>query len=632
MYIQILSFIGAAFLLLTLSRLGLVLWQWRRVSAVQGLGRVMLGGLRIDAHLVALGVAPGLLLAPWLDGMPAAMWLLGLWLQLVWLLICLLELSTPLFIVEYDTRPNRIYIDYLKYPQEVFGMLWRGYRGAAVLVLVLLALVGWVGHGLFAAGRPALGDMGWLMRAALWLLGVALAFLAIRGTLRHRPINPSNVAFCGDALVNTLPLNSLYNVLYAAYCLKNERAPADAYGKLPDEEVIDTVRRCAGLAGEAMDPAIPTLHAARPSPLMAGLRRPRNVVVIVEESLGARFTGFLGDTALTPCLDALSAEAWTFTRAYATGTRSVRGLEALVAGFPPALSEAVLRLPDTQSRFFTLAQYLRPQGYKSHFVYGGEAHFDNMKSFFMGNGFDVLHDQPTFQKPAFSGTWGVSDEDMFGRIHEILSAPSEQPQLVLAFSVSNHSPWEYPAGRIEPVGEPASVENTVRYADWALGRFFEQARTQPYWEDTLFLVAADHDARVGGKDCIPLRHFHIPALILGGSVAPRLDARIISQIDLPVTLLGLLGGNAMHPMIGHDLSDPAAGGRALMQYGENFGYLKGDLLTVLEPQRAPTLWRYGPPDSYQSLDVDAGLAREALAHALWPHQVYRARGYTLPGC
>jgi phosphoglycerol transferase MdoB-like AlkP superfamily enzyme len=178
--------------------------------------------------------------------------------------------------------------------------------------------------------------------------------------------------------------------------------------------------------------------------------------MIVEESLGAQYVANLGGAGLTPCLDALAETGWNFTRAYATGTRSVRGLEALSAGFPPTLSDAVLRLPNSQTRFFTLAQALKGLGYRSRFVYGGEAHFDNMKSFFLGNGFDELYDLPSFKNPAFVGTWGASDEDMFDKVHTLLSADGDQPTFTLAFSVSNHSPWEYPAGRIAVDGPPRS--------------------------------------------------------------------------------------------------------------------------------------------------------------------------------
>jgi phosphoglycerol transferase MdoB-like AlkP superfamily enzyme len=358
--------------------------------------------------------------------------------------------------------------------------------------------------------------------------------------------------------------------------------------------------------------------------------RPLNVVLIVEESLGAQYTGVLGGAGLTPEFDRLAGLGWNFTQAYATGTRSVRGLEAVVAGFPPTVSDAALRLPDAQSNFFTLAQLLRRQGYRSRFIYGGEAHFDNMKSFFFGNGFDDLYDRATFENPAFVGTWGASDEDMFAQLDRLLANPPDHPTLTLAFSVTNHSPWEYPQGRIQPLGEPASVENTVRYADWALGRFFDKAMASDYWQNTVFLVVADHDSRVFGASLVPLRHFHIPALILGADVPARRDDRLVSQIDLPPTLLSLAGIRAQHPMIGHDLCRADAGGRALMQYSDNYGYLRGDALLVLEPHRPPSQYRYAAPETYEPAALDAELAREALAHVLWPAWMYKNRRYTLP--
>jgi len=633
MYTQIVSFFVSASIFLSLCRLGLIIWQQQRVRAVRGIVPILVGGLRIDAALVSACIAPSLLVAPWIPASSPvaaiAMAVNSVYLQAAWFLICLLELSTPLFIVEYGVRPNRLYVDYLKHPREVMGMIWRGYTLVACGVVLGLIGCATLGYWVVAHANPAFAPTSWPTRIGVALVSAALAFLAIRGTLRHRPINPSTVAFCGDPLMNTSAMNSLYSVLYAVYAMKNERSSAQAYGKLTEREVIDAVRAAARLTPDIDNPRIPTLHRHTPT-ATSGAAKPRHIVLIVEESLGAKYVGHLGGQGLTPCLDALSHQAWTFTRAYATGTRSVRGLEALVAGFPPALSDAVLRLPDAQTGFFTLAQLLRTHGYRSRFIYGGEAHFDNMQGFFLGNGFDELHDHKTFKQPAFVGTWGVSDEDMFGRLHELLSSSTNTtPTLTLAFSVSNHSPWEYPAGRITPNGHPASVENTVRYADWALGQFFDRAQRSTYWNDTVFLVAADHEARVGGRQSVPVRDFHIPALILGGAVPARQDARIVSQIDMPVTLLSLLGLDTVHPMIGHDLNDPAAGGRALMQYGENFGYLKGDRLVVLEPGRLATQWHYVPPDRYASAHVDDALYHEALAHALWPDMVYRARSYTL---
>lgn len=622
-----LIFILASFALLTASRLLLAGWQWRRVQKAGGLLPILMGGLRIDAHQIAILAGIPLLASFWLGDTPFALHIAEWWFQLAWLLLGFLELATPQFITEYDSRPNRLFVEYLEHPKEVFGMLWKGYKAVIICALALMGVLGWVGHLLFGHATPDLPLPMW-QAALLTLVSACIIFLAIRGTLRHRPINPSTVAYCGDSLLNTLPLNSLYNVIYAIYSKKNERSAADVYGNLDPSEILDIVRKSAHIDGETLTRAIPTLHkqiADRPEP-----SRLKNIVIIVEESLGAQYVANLGGQKLTPNIDQLAGTAWNFARTYATGTRSVRGLEAISAGFPPTLSDAALRLPGAQSRFFTLAQLLKQYGYHSRFVYGGEAHFDNMKSFFLGNGFDSLHERESFNNPAFIGTWGASDEDMFNKVHSLLNTPSDQPSLTLAFTVSNHSPWEYPAGRIDVQGDPATVENTVRYSDWALGAFFERAKESAYWDNTLFLIVADHDARVGGEQLIPLKHFHIPALILGGDVQPYNDTRIISQIDLAPTLLSLAGISSEHPMIGHDLTKPTGGGRAMMQFSDNYGYLKGDQLLVLEPHRPIRQFTYHAPDTYTAETVQHTLAQEALAHVLWPDWAYRHQEYTLP--
>ncbi len=620
---QTLIFIFASFGFLTLCRISLAAWHWQRVQAAGGLWPILRGGLRIDATQIAMLAGIPALLGPWLGHYYAASTITEGWLLLSWFLLVLLEASTPQFIREYDTRPNRLYVEYLKHPKEVLGMLWRGYKLAICAALALIVVAAWAGVELFqhvSVDRPL---PGW--RPALYtVLIAAFLFLAIRGTWSHRPINPSTVAYCGDGMLNTLPLNSLYNVLYAIYSIKNERSASDVYGKLADDDIKEEVNRCAGIVPVGAD--IPSLHRHTPT---FSRDKPLNVVIIVEESLGAQYVGNLGGANLTPSIDTLSALGWNFTRAYATGTRSVRGLEAIVAGFPPTISDAALRLSGAQRDFFTLAQLLKLQGYRSHFIYGGEAHFDNMKGFFLGNGFDELHDIHTFQNPAFVGTWGASDEDMFEKLDALMREPTDHPKFALAFSVSNHSPWEYPAGRIAVEGNPATAANTVRYADWALGRFFEKAMASSYWHDTVFLVAADHDSRVSGANLVPMRHFHIPAFFLGADIGARRDDRIISQIDLPTTLLSMAGVHSEHPMIGRDLTQSDAG-RAMMQYGENYGYLKGESLLVLQPHRAAAQYRYDAPESYTPEAVDPDLHREALSHALWPTWVYKNQTYTLP--
>src|SRR5690606_11965162 len=112
-------------------------------------------------------------------------------------------------------------------------------------------------------------------------------------------------------------------------------------------------------------------------------------------------------------------------------------------------------------------------------------------------------------------------------------------------------------------------------------------------------------------------------------IQPRSDDRLVSQIDLPTTLLSLMGVQAEHPMIGHDMTQEG-GDRVMMQYKDNYGYMKGDQLVVLEPHRGASQFRYAAPESYEPQPLDADLAREALAHVLWPNWVYNQRAYTLP--
>jgi phosphoglycerol transferase MdoB-like AlkP superfamily enzyme len=267
------------------------------------------------------------------------------------------------------------------------------------------------------------------------------------------------------------------------------------------------------------------------------------------------------------------------------------------------------------------------------FVYGGESHFDNMRGFFLSNGFDRVVDESDFERWSFKGTWGVSDEDLFERAHQEFEAYGNQPFVALIFTSSYHSPYEFPENRLKPSDLTDNPEhNAIRYADYALGRFFALARASSYWEQTLFLVVADHDDRVRGASLVPIRHFHIPGLIIGPGVAPSTYSALASQIDLPPTLLSLMGISGKHPMIGRDLTLPPRpdGGRAIMQYANNQAYRRGNQVVVMQPEQAPAQYTYRQQTLVGKRAPDPELAAEALAHALWPSLAYRNHYHVLP--
>ena len=630
----VLWFFTIGLLLLSLARLGLSAWKFDAVSQAHGWVPVLLQGVRVDVATMCLLFGPpavALLLLPAhrLVHIVASAWLAG-----CIALLLFLELATPGFMGEYGLRPNRLFIEYLIYPREVLSTLWHGRPLQLVLGPVVVGVVLWLAWKLarrLFARQPA--PAPWWQRAVLAVLVLSLSALGARSTLGHRPLNPAMVAFSGNPVVNQLPLNSFYALSNAARrWMKQEDSAMDLYGAMPEAEVIAAVRAASGLPDSAFTEAgIPTLATRTPS--YTG--KPKNLVIVLEESLGAQFIGHLGGLPLSPNIDRLSDNAWTFTRMYATGTRSVRGIEAVVAGFSPTPAQAVVKQPKAQQGFYTIAQTLKARGYDTTFYYGGESHFDNMRGFFYGNGFDRVIEQKDYRTPAFTGSWGVSDEDVFARADEEFSRmhAAGKPFFGLMFSSSNHDPFEFPDGRIDLYEQPRQTRNNAaKYADHAVGAFFRRAMASEYWDDTVFLVVADHDSRVFGQDLVPISNFHIPAMILGADIQPRRDDRIASQIDLGPTLLSLIGIGDATPMNGRDLGDPSlqGPGRALMQYDGNFAWMQGEDVVVLQPQKPPRQYRYDVASKrLQPAPLQPDLAKTAHAQALWGSLAYEKGWYHL---
>jgi phosphoglycerol transferase MdoB-like AlkP superfamily enzyme len=622
-------------IVLSLSRVGLVLWKFDRVQATGELVNILLQGIRVDLIQLSLTALIPLLLAPVL----ATKRFFSIWQKFtyIWViaaivLLVFLEAATPGFINEYDVRPNRIFVEYLKYPHEVVSMLWVGFKveiftALSLTIVAVLAMVRFMRLWLTATTKWSNLKL-WIV----WPLLFLLTAFTIRSSLGHRPANPAMFAITPDSMVNSLILDSGYSVIYAVYSLQHESKSSFIYGKMDEAEVYK-------LTG-AKNTDIPTLTTLEPS---AKRDKPLNLVIILQESLGAGFVESLGGKPVTPNIEKLKNEGIWFEQLYATGTRSVRGIEAVVAGFQPTPSDSTVKLDLSQKNFSTLAAILGKQGYSTEFIYGGETHFDNMQSFFMGNGFQKVIGQKDYQNPVFVGSWGASDEDLLNRTHEELMAHHERGEsfFTLAFSSSNHAPFEFPDGRIELYEQPKATDNNaVKYADYAIGQFFEKAKASPYWKDTVFLVVADHDIRVRGNTLVPVEHFHIPGLILGADIQPKRIKQIASQIDLPVTLLSLMGVHAQHPMTGHDLSSISDDylGRAMMQYNANFGWMEqtqdANQVVVLREGKPPAYGVYdmaakqlnevSPPENAEALD------KRALANSLLPTLLYHKQLYRLP--
>lgn len=624
-------FFFALLCLLTFARLGLSLWQSGRVFTEGAWHFVFVGGLRVDIATLCYIITPALLLTLAAHALKLTAYIRGVvkwYLVIMAAMLVFFEVITPTFINEYDLRPNRLFIEYLIYPKEVSKMIFSGYKLEVLFAVLALVFTIKFANKILTQQWQNRSSLGAIKLSLLAVIICSLTLLGARNSLGHRPLNPAMVAFSTDHLLNDLTLNSSYSVAFALKQLSNEQSSQAYYGKVPQEELLAIVRSTMQNPQAIFNnPNAPTrtFHQA------SYQGKKKNLVIILQESLGARYVGTLGGLPLTPNIDALYQQGWGFDNLYATGTRSVRGIEAVITGFTPTPSRAVVKLDKSQRDFFTLASFLAKQDYHTQFIYGGESHFDNMRSFFLGNGFSDIVDSESFDNINFNGSWGASDEDLFTQADKELNKLQQQqkPFFSLIFSSSNHSPYEFPDGKIALFEQPKqSRNNAAKYADYALGTFIEKAKKSSYWDDTVFIVIADHDSRVSGSSLVPIDHFRIPAVIFGNGIKPKRDHQLACQLDIPTTLLSLIGASGEHPMIGHDLTRPVAKNkqRAMMQYDKNFAYMQNDNVVILQPDKPATTYIYKNKQLHPKHN-DSALIKQARALANYGNMAYSNNWY-----
>ncbi|GAB6194919.1 LTA synthase family protein [Lysobacter xanthus] len=477
---------------------------------------------------------------------------------------------------EFQARFNFIAVDYLVYTTEVIGNIRQSYPVGLLLagIAASAALLLWATRGLRRVqGEPATA----LQRIAVpagWALAAVAVSALVSADLKDRGSN---------AYADELAGNGIYQ-FFAAY-LSASLDFDRFYRTLPDADAEAEVRRSVAtpdatfLGVTGLDR---TIHNLAPE-------RRLNVVLISVESFSADYSGTYGrKDSLTPQLDALTSRSLVFTNLYATGTRTVRGLEALSLSVPPTPGESIVKRPHNEG-LFTLARVFNTKGYASEFLYGGYGAFDNMNAYFGHNGYAV-HDRTEIPDASIhhENIWGVADEDLysmalsrFDRAHQ-----AGKPFFAHVMTTSNHRPYTFPAGR--GPWPQKQRESAVQYTDWAIGDFLRRARTHAWFADTVFVITADHCASSAGKAALPAFRYHIPLWVYSPRhVAPGRFDGLVSQIDLPPTLLGLLGFDYRSRFYGVDVFQQAPD-RALIGTYELLGLIQHGRLVQLAPHRRVT--------------------------------------------
>lgn len=447
------------------------------------------------------------------------------------------------FFDEIHDRFNFIAVDYLIYTGEVLKNIWESYP-VIPIVGALILLSGAVAF--FLSSRISLGKISRansLLSFAVYIICFSLSlFLTERDYLARASSYEQTVAKTG-----------LFS-LFAAY-RNNEISFDRFYTNMDSEEASRIVHerlRFGYSTPKTSKEATSIIRQINAS----GEEKKLNVVLVLMESMSARFMAAYGNTQnISPNLDRIAKDGLFFANIYATGTRTVRGIEATTLSIPPTPGQSIVRRPGGTG-IYNIGSVFRERNYHTSFLYGGYSLFDNMGGYFKGNGFDI-YDQATYPKSeiGFSNAWGVADEFLFEQAIKVADQDFAQGKKFFQYilNTSNHRPFTYPEGRID-IPSHTNREGAVKYSDFAIGKFLEDAKKKPWFKDTLFIFVADHNASVaGGTDILP-SDFLIPMIFYAPA---QLKAQKIShfgsQIDLIPTLLGLLNFSYQSRFFGDDL-------------------------------------------------------------------------------
>jgi len=497
-------------------------------------------------------------------------------------LVLVFAIVEVFFWMEFDGRPDRLVFHYLKYPVEVLAFLEDQFYLS--LLLFPLAFVVWLVGRLLRPWMELLVSSNPDEIRHHWPALIMILFVLVSPWIFNKGYFPHS----DMRQVNQLSSNGIFSVLHAAS--------------------IDITTWKTGETGTAKIPG-PEACKTPEDEMPALLPKVKHLVLIIEES-------FAGDSwwdkqkrkKFMPNLKRLSESGVYFSNVYATGSRTMRGMEAILHGYPP-LPGISLTNREGFEKLPSLARELGAAGYYSKFVYGGWPHFSNFTDYWTRSGFDSVVSREDFDDKSFETSWGVADEILFDKIILEMDALTRQHDhvFVSTLTVSNHRPYDFPSDRVPFPANERRPEFAIAYADYALGQFLTNAMQRPWYKDTLFVVIADHGPNVRGRSTIPVKSYHVPLLFLSEHLSAREDKSLGSSMDIPGTILSLLGIVPRQQFWSSDLFANTNGKRdgiALVEYNYSVGMISPNGLTVNRFDGSATAWQADELGQWNKARVD----------------------------
>ena len=544
---------------------------------------------------------------------------------------------------EFQRRYNFIAVDYLIYTYEVVKNINESYP-LPILLSVLFSLVGltlFISYkkGFFKDTFRNQTTFKQRLFATIPWLSIALIFgLFVNNDLADWSKNRYN---------NELSKAGIYS-FFAAF-RNNELAYSEFYATMPKKEAFSTIKKQYVASGDSFvhptkNEIYRTVHTVDTTNTVL---KP-NVIFICIESLSGKYLNSLGgDQNITPTLDSLANESLFFTNLYATGTRTVRGMEAITLSIPPTPGRSIVKRKNN-TELFTIGEVFRQKGYERNFFYGGDGYFDNMNTFFGGNGFNIVDRGRGFLLDAninvkrtnieddevtFENAWGVCDTDIYNKVlkESDLAYRTGTPFFDFVMTTSNHKPFTYPAGKID-IPSGTGRNGAVKYTDYAIGAFLKEAKTKPWFKNTVFVIMSDHCASSAGKWELDVANYHIPALIynLPNKKASK-NNTLCSQIDVFPTLFSTLGWEYDSNLFGLDiLKMTQENERALIGNYRKLGYLKDNKVMVLGDGETVNFYQWNAKDnSQQKLPMNESFKNTTIANYQVADELYHNGGLKL---
>ena len=465
---------------------------------------------------------------------------------------------------EWGAKVNfKVFKIFFSYPYEsTISSLETGIGLTVGIFLFQVLFFGWLIRFFI---RPSFQLHPWLVRPLLSLFVLGLTFLSVRGGWQLAPISQSMAYFSSKPILNHAAVNTSWNL--AQDVTNNLAGNTGDFHYLPDSQIdsiLDVYQSADSLARTEI------LTHKRP-----------NVVFILLESYTADVVASLGgESGISPELGQLMQQGVSFTNLYASGDRTDKGLIAVMSAFPAQATKSIISETDKQEKLPSLAQVFKEQGYETAFMYGGESEFFGFKPYVLSHGFDHSTDKHAFAPEDQNSKWGAHDGVVFNRFKKQLSQLS-QPFFATMLTLSNHEPFEIPeAPRFPGSDLPNRFRSTAFYTDKSLGAFIRSARKASWFNNTLFVIVADHGHRLP-KEKYPIsaaERFHIPLVFFGDVIKPEFRGKQISvfgsQTDIAKTLLGQLSLDGQRFKFSQDLfTTNTKQGYAFFDWDNGFGVI-----------------------------------------------------------